>query len=150
MSSTEIVNANLVATANYLRMVSHPSRLAIVLLLLEGPCPVSVMESSLGLRQPNLSQHLGMLRDASILTSVRQAKSVVYELCMGPARDLVEAIARSLAVPAATTVGRDAVPQAVQEKPGSQRAENYVPGSGESDDALVFAHVYPAQSGRRG
>jgi DNA-binding transcriptional ArsR family regulator len=145
MSSAEIVNADLAATANYLRMISHPSRLAIALLLLEGPCPVSVMESSLGLRQPNLSQHLGLLRDANILTSVRQAKSVVYELSAGPVRDLVEAIAGSLAARAAVTAGHEAVPQSVTEQPGTQRTANDRPGSSESDDALVFAHVYPTQ-----
>jgi ArsR family transcriptional regulator len=150
MSSTEIVNARLVAAANYLRMISHPSRLAIVLLLLEGPCPVSVMESSLGLRQPNLSQHLGLLRDANILVSARQAKSVVYELCAGPVRDLVEAIARPLTVPVTTAVDQETVLQAAPEQPAGQSPPNYRPGPTESDDALVFAHVYPHPPARRG
>jgi DNA-binding transcriptional ArsR family regulator len=149
MSSIEIVNADLVATANYLRMISHPSRLAIALLLLDGSCPVSVMESSLGLRQPNLSQHLGLLRDANILTSVRQAKSVVYELSPGPVRDLVEAIARARAAPRALTsasaAGHEVAPQPAIQQGADQRSGNVRPESSESDDALVFAHVYPLQ-----
>jgi DNA-binding transcriptional ArsR family regulator len=147
MSSVEIVNADLVATANYLRMISHPSRLAIAFLLLDGPCPVSVMESSLGLRQPNLSQHLGLLRDANILSSVRQAKSVVYALSAGPVRDLVEAIAgsRAAAQASALVAGHEATPQPAAQPGVVQRSGNVRPGSSESDDALVFAQVYPLQ-----
>lgn len=135
MSFNETANPELAAAANHLRIIGHPSRLAIALLLLNGPCPVSVIETTLGLHQPNLSQHLGLLRDANILTSRRQARSVVYDFGSGPLRELVSAIAKSLALPAA--LPREELP-AREDTPPRTRAD-------ESDDASVFAHVFPAE-----
>lgn len=160
--SVDIDKPELIAVANGLRIVSHPSRLAIALLLLDGPCAVSEIEATLSLRQPNLSQHLGILRDANLLSATRQAKSVVYELADGLPRELVHALSGAIdrvnrpsrATPnaksrTATSGAQESKPAATPaaasaDKPVSVPATHGSPlraTSAESDDGLLFAHV---------
>ncbi len=138
----EAASPSVSAAANCLRIMGHPSRLAIATLLLEGPCAVSVMESRLKLRQPNLSQHLGLLRDANLLVSRRQAKAVVYELADGVVRELVNSIVTLFGL------GEPAAPQptaAVAAAAGmhSLRAapQSAVPHHRESGEGSVFARM---------
>lgn len=73
------------AAAATLRVLGNETRLRIVLRLLRGELAVSDIERELGLRQPNLSQQLGELRDAGLVVGRREAKSVIYSLA-GPAQ----------------------------------------------------------------
>jgi DNA-binding transcriptional ArsR family regulator len=66
--------------ATLLRAMAHPMRLRILWRLLEGECAVSSFETELGLRQPNLSQQLAALREAGLVATRREAKSVFYRL----------------------------------------------------------------------
>ncbi|PLZ00227.1 ArsR family transcriptional regulator [Burkholderia sp. WAC0059] len=133
MSDVEVNRPELMAIANYLRIMSHPSRLAIALLLLNGPCAVSEIERSLGLRQPNLSQHLGVLRDANVLLASRHAKSVIYSLCDGLANELAQSISTVMKPTAASAIAATNIPPAPSAAPRMSGVE--------SDDASMFAHV---------
>ncbi|RKP53743.1 ArsR/SmtB family transcription factor [Pararobbsia silviterrae] len=139
MSRAEPERPELVAVANCLRIISHPSRLAIALHLLKGPLAVSEIESELGLRQPNLSQHLGVLRDANVLTAKRRAKSVVYELVPGASCDLIDAIRASMQTTGASKTPR--APTASREPARSASLGETRAMSAELDDAAVFAHL---------
>ncbi|TDH58624.1 transcriptional regulator [Dankookia rubra] len=68
------------AAAEFLRALAHPMRLRILCRLLEGELAVAGFEAELGLRQPNLSQQLAALREAGLVATRREAKSVVYRL----------------------------------------------------------------------
>ncbi|MBN8903085.1 MAG: winged helix-turn-helix transcriptional regulator, partial [Rhodospirillales bacterium] len=72
--------ADLARAVAVLRTLANPTRLRIVMHLLQGEAAVSQIEQALGLRQPNLSQQLAELRDAGVVTSRREAKSVIYAL----------------------------------------------------------------------
>ena len=74
------------AAAAALKVLGNETRLQIVLRLLRGELAVSDMERELGLRQPNLSQQLGELRDAGLVVGRRESKSVIYSLA-GPAQE---------------------------------------------------------------
>lgn len=74
------------AAAATLKVLGNETRLQIVLRLLRGELAVSDMERELGLRQPNLSQQLGELRDAGLVVGRRESKSVIYSLA-GPAQE---------------------------------------------------------------
>jgi len=87
------------SAAALLRALAHPARLRILCRLLDGECGVSGFESELGLRQPNLSQQLGALREAALVATRREAKSVFYRLV----DDRVRAVLAAL---------RDTAPQA--------------------------------------
>lgn len=68
------------AACAILRVLANPTRLRIVLCLLQGERAVSELEHLLGLRQPHLSQQLAELRDAGLIIARRQSRSVVYRL----------------------------------------------------------------------
>lgn len=77
-----------------LRTLANPTRLRIVLHLLQGEAAVSQIEQALGLRQPNLSQQLAELREAGIVFARREAKSAIYALHGAAARELAETLGR--------------------------------------------------------
>ena len=89
------------AAAELFRALAHPMRVRILCRLLDGEVSVAGLESELGLRQPSLSQQLGQLRDAGIVTTRRAAKSVYYSLADQRARILIEAL-RTAGAPART------------------------------------------------
>ena len=66
--------------ADVLKALSHPQRLAIVRALASGELTVSTLDAELGIRQPNLSQCLSVLREAGLITPRRESKTVVYRL----------------------------------------------------------------------
>ncbi len=75
--------------SDFLKRLSHPSRLAIVCALVEGERSVRELEDSLGLRQPALSQQLAELREAGMIEGRKESKSVYYRLADGRAATLV-------------------------------------------------------------
>lgn len=78
--------------STFLRLLGHPIRLQVALILYLKPHTVSELEEKLGVRQPNLSQHLAVLREAGLLTSAREAKSVTYSLSRGMPEQLISAL----------------------------------------------------------
>ncbi|NHO32891.1 ArsR/SmtB family transcription factor [Acetobacter fallax] len=61
-----------------LRLLAQPQRLVILDLLLEGTLAVSDIETRSGIGQPTLSQQLGALRRAGIITAKRDSRSMHY------------------------------------------------------------------------
>ncbi len=84
------------AAAELFRTLAHPMRLTILCRLLDGELPVSGFESQLGLKQPSLSQQLAIFREANLVTTRREAKSVFYSLADGRMRALVDALREAI------------------------------------------------------
>lgn len=84
------------AAADLLRALAHPMRLRILCRLLDGELAVSGFESELGLRQPNLSQQLGALREAGLVATRREAKSIVYRLADARVSQILRALRSAL------------------------------------------------------
>jgi DNA-binding transcriptional ArsR family regulator len=80
------------AAAELLRALAHPMRLQILCRLLVGELAVGGFESELGLKQPNLSQQLGQLREAGLVTTRREAKAVFYRLADERVRIIMDAL----------------------------------------------------------
>jgi DNA-binding transcriptional ArsR family regulator len=66
--------------AEVLKTLASPRRLEILHRLAEGPCEVGRLAQELGLSQPNVSQHLAVLRSAGVVDSVRDGREVRYRL----------------------------------------------------------------------
>lgn len=66
--------------AEVLRTLSNPRRLEIIHRLAEGPCEVGRLAEELGVSQPNVSQHLGVLRAAGLVEAERDGREVRYRL----------------------------------------------------------------------
>jgi DNA-binding transcriptional ArsR family regulator len=66
--------------AEVLKTLANSRRLEIVHRLSEGPCEVSRLAEELGASQPNISQHLAVLRNAGIVDAERDGREVRYRL----------------------------------------------------------------------
>ncbi len=66
--------------AEVLRTLASPRRLEIVHRLALGPCEVGRLAEELGASQPNISQHLAVLRAAGIVDAERDGREVRYRL----------------------------------------------------------------------
>ena len=62
------------------KAISDPKRLLIISVLREDELRVGDIAESLGMSQPNASQHLAVLRDGGIVTTRRSGTSVYYSL----------------------------------------------------------------------
>ncbi len=66
--------------AEICQCLSDPKRLMIVSLLREGERSVGELAASLGLRQANMSQHLGVLRAKGLVNTRRDGPTIYYSL----------------------------------------------------------------------
>jgi DNA-binding transcriptional ArsR family regulator len=66
--------------AHLCKALAHPTRLLIIDELRDGPRSVSELVERIGLRQSNLSQHLGILRDQRLVVARRDGQTVFYSL----------------------------------------------------------------------
>ena len=66
--------------AEVLKMLSNPRRLEIIHLLADGPREVSRLADEMGISQPNVSQHLALMRSAGIVEAERDGREVRYRL----------------------------------------------------------------------
>ncbi|MBI3790641.1 MAG: winged helix-turn-helix transcriptional regulator [Gemmatimonadetes bacterium] len=66
--------------ARWLGLLSHETRLHLVLSLAQGPGTVSELCAHHGLPQSNCSHHLGILRNAGLVVDERDGQFVNYRL----------------------------------------------------------------------
>jgi ArsR family transcriptional regulator, virulence genes transcriptional regulator len=66
--------------AEVLKTLANPRRLEIVHRLAEGPHEVGRLAEEMGIAQPNLSQHLALMRTAGIVEGDRVGREVRYRL----------------------------------------------------------------------
>lgn len=78
--------------ASLLKTLAHPARLMLACTLAEAEYAVGELEEKLGIRQPTLSQQLGVLRDAGVVETRREAKQIFYRLSAAKAARLIEAL----------------------------------------------------------
>jgi len=66
--------------AEVLKTLSSPRRLEILHILAEGPKEVGRLAAELGISQPNVSQHLSVMRAAGLVEGEREGREVHYRL----------------------------------------------------------------------
>jgi DNA-binding transcriptional ArsR family regulator len=66
--------------AEVLKTLAHPRRLEILHRVADAPCSVKRLAAELGLSQPNVSQHLAVLRSAGLVEADRKGREVTYRL----------------------------------------------------------------------
>jgi len=66
--------------AEVLRTMAHPRRLEVIHNLNGGPCEVGQLAREMGITQPNLSQHLAVMRAAGVVEAERTGREVRYRL----------------------------------------------------------------------
>lgn len=66
--------------AKKLKAISHPVRLEIVDGLLKDECCVGKIQKCLKISQPNVSQHLMVLKEAGIIKGRRDGNRICYKV----------------------------------------------------------------------
>ncbi len=66
--------------ADVLKTLAHPRRLEIIHLLSDGPREVTRLAEEMGISQPNVSQHLALMRAAGVVEAERDGRGVRYRL----------------------------------------------------------------------
>lgn len=73
-----------------LKLLANEDRLMLLCQLSQGEMCVSDLEATLGIRQPTLSQQLGVLRTEGVVETRREGKNIFYAIAD---RDLLEVVA---------------------------------------------------------
>lgn len=78
--------------AGLLKMLANEDRLLLMCQLSQGEACVSELESRLGIRQPTLSQQLGVLRTEGLVSTRREGKRIFYTVADARALALLDAL----------------------------------------------------------
>lgn len=74
---------------NLLRTLAHEDRLLLLCQLSQQEMCVSELENGLDIRQPSLSQQLGVLRREGLVDTRREGKHIFYRVSPGPALSII-------------------------------------------------------------
>jgi DNA-binding transcriptional ArsR family regulator len=88
----DLMIANAQQASDFLKALSHETRLVILCLLVEGEKSVAELEDMLSLRQPAVSQQLARLRADDLVEARRDGKNIYYSLARPEVRDVIEAL----------------------------------------------------------
>jgi ArsR family transcriptional regulator len=86
--------------ADMLKALAHPTRLKILELLCDGERCVCEIEPALGRRQPNISQHLAILRASRLVEARKEGVRMIYRVTdrrVFQALDLLTTVSQSQA-----------------------------------------------------
>lgn len=86
--------------ALFLRSLANRDRLLLLCHLLEGERTVGALEEATGIRQPSLSQQLGVLRDEGLVETRRDGRFVHYRIASAEAAELLGVLHRQFCAPA--------------------------------------------------
>ncbi len=64
------------------KALSDPTRREVLSLLRQGPLSAGEISAQFNVSRPTMSAHFAVLREAGLVTSEKQGKSVIYELQM--------------------------------------------------------------------
>ena len=79
MTNTQL-QENSKKAVEFLKSLSSEHRLIILCLLIEGPKTVGELLEGTGLEQTSISQHLKKLREADIVSTTRDHRTITYEI----------------------------------------------------------------------
>ena len=93
-----------VRLAHILRAMGHPTRLRILQRIAEGEFCVSDLERELEQSQPNISQHLGKLRDCGLIMPERRGGMTCYRLVDERVTRVIQQVQEIIGLPDARQV----------------------------------------------
>lgn len=75
-----------------LKVLANPDRLLLMCQLAQGELRVGDLEARLGIRQPTLSQQLGVLRDSGVVSTRREGKHIFYAIASPQAMAVMQTL----------------------------------------------------------
>ena len=120
------VGAHAREAAALLKALGNDQRLLVLCCLLDGPLSVGEINARVALSQSALSQHLGVLREAGLVTTSRRSQTILYALVRGPALEIMEILYRAFCAappegPAAPSTAASSKRRASRRSPGKRR-----------------------------
>lgn len=92
--------------------LSDPVRLSLMQVLMGGPAAVAELVAATGASQPNVSNHLRVLRERGLVRSERRGRQSIYEIPDASVARLVESLTAVAGGPAAPVFGSDPMAEA--------------------------------------
>ncbi|MFN3688536.1 ArsR/SmtB family transcription factor [Salinarimonas sp.] len=87
--------ANARQASEFLKALSHETRLIILCVLIEGEKSVTELEAMLDMRQPAVSQQLARLRADDLVASRRDGKNIYYSLARPEVIEVIGALQKA-------------------------------------------------------
>ncbi len=75
--------------ARVFKALGHPARLLLLRAMASEPLCVQHLQHRLGTSQPNVSQHLAILRDRGLVVAERQGSKTCYRLADGGVEEII-------------------------------------------------------------
>jgi ArsR family transcriptional regulator len=75
-----------------LKALSNPDRLLLLCHMSQGELSVSQLEAQTGIRQPTLSQQLGVLREDELVHTRREGKQIFYSVASAEALRMLQVL----------------------------------------------------------
>ena len=85
--------------SEFLKALSHETRLVILCLLVDGKKSVGELEQKLKLRQPLVSQQLARLRADDLVEARRDGKNIYYSIARPEVIGIIKALYRAFCQP---------------------------------------------------
>jgi len=85
----EVEERELIEKAELLKVLGHPERLAIILLTLDRELCVKELVEVLGISQPKVSQHVGLMKELGILSYRKEGTKVLYRTTNETVKELI-------------------------------------------------------------
>ncbi|RUM42763.1 MAG: transcriptional regulator [Desulfurobacterium sp.] len=85
-----ILKEEFLEKAEFLKVLGHPERLAIALLVYEKEMCVKDLVSILGISQPKVSQHVGLMKELGILSFRKEGTKVIYRLSNPVVKEILD------------------------------------------------------------
>lgn len=100
--SSDVFAARASEVATLLKALAHEARLMVLCQLTEGEHSVGALQTSSGLSQSALSQHLAKLREEGLVATRRDAQTIFYRLSDPKAARILETLAAIYCPPTKT------------------------------------------------
>jgi DNA-binding transcriptional ArsR family regulator len=85
----EATDDQIQTTAEFFRMLADPTRLRLLIALLDADQDVTALAAAVGMARPTVSQHLAKLRLAGLVATRRDGRHALYRLRGGHVRALL-------------------------------------------------------------
>jgi DNA-binding transcriptional ArsR family regulator len=94
-----VMQHHAIEASAFLKAMANDQRLLILCSLIDGALSVGEINARVPLSQSALSQHLGVLREAGLVTTTRMSQNVHYALAQGPALGIMEILYSAFCAP---------------------------------------------------
>jgi DNA-binding transcriptional ArsR family regulator len=102
LPALEVMKDHAMDAATFLKALANDQRLLMLCCLIDGALSVGEINERVPLSQSALSQHLGVLREAGLVTTTRKSQTVYYALAQGPALNIMEILYSAFCGPRAS------------------------------------------------